>query len=512
MPKDATIEHPLPANRMEACEILRARHPRFFYENFSCGFSGGALSIKYHFRFEPDIEFAPETVIEGLDPQRFASLPAGVLESFVFHLGLVEMLSYWKAATSPEIVVRAGVLDSKQMPWWIDLLARGMGEFFYVNRILYTPGFVSITPSPAVIPRSEATRDLHFSPPLQKTEVQIPSLGRLGTGYSVRDDLAASGDVPDLVLTSGGKDSAVTLELLREAGQGFDCLLLNPTQAALDLARQAGCTAPRIARRSIDPRLLALNAKGYLNGHTPFSALLAFLGATVAVLTGAPRVLVSNERSAEEAAAEFLGREVNHQYSKSFQFETAFRSYSRTYLAPSVDYFSLLRPLYELQIARLFAQYPKYFPLFRSCNRGAATNSWCGRCPKCLFVYLALYPFVERDRMLAIFGADLFTWEGGDEVLRALLGLDRDKPFECVGTRDETLAALYLCVEKYREQGIAVPAALAAIERQVLSSRSDLPALARRVLTAWTDRHNLPPELADLLRKQLTGIAMDRGT
>jgi hypothetical protein len=326
--------------------------------------------------------------------------------------------------------------------------------------------------------------------------VQIPR--------SARDDIAVGANFQDLVLTSGGKDSVVTLELLREAERGFDCLLLNPTQAALDVARQAGCTTPRIASRTIDPRLLALNAKGYLNGHTPFSALLAFLGVTVAVLTGAPRVIVSNERSAEEAAAEFLGREVNHQYSKSFHFETAFRSYSRMYLAPSVDYFSLLRPLYELQIARLFAQYPRYFPLFRSCNRGAATNSWCGRCPKCLFVYLALYPFVERDRMLAIFGADLFAWDSGAEVLRALLGLDRDKPFECVGTREETLAALYLCVEKYKEQGIAVPAALVAIEAEVLSSRSDLPALARRVLTAWTDQHHLPPELADLLRRKVT--------
>ena len=130
MPNDAAIDRPLPANRMEACKILRARHPRFFFESFSCQFSGSSLSIKYHFRFEPDISFTsftPETVIEGLDARRIESLPAGLLDLFAFHLGLVEMLSYWKAAASPEIVVRAGALDSQQTHWWMDLLARGMG-------------------------------------------------------------------------------------------------------------------------------------------------------------------------------------------------------------------------------------------------------------------------------------------------------------------------------------------------------------------------------------------------
>ena len=478
--KEPILGNSVPADRQAACAYLRAKHPRFVYESFSWECAGDALRASFHFRIDPDIEFAPETIIEQIDSKRVQALPPGVVENLVFHLGLIEMLSYWKAACSPEILVRAGSLDSEQIAWWMDLIGHGMGEFFYVNKIdSRAPDFVRIV-----------------APPNGRKKQVL---------RSAQDDTAGDrvGARNDLVLTSGGKDSVVTLEFLREAGKEFDCLLLNPSDAALGIARKAGCSAARVVRRAIDPRLLELNAAGYLNGHTPFSALLAFLGVTVAALCGWPRVIVSNERSAEEAAAEFLGREVNHQYSKSFRFENAFRRYSQMVLADSVDYFSLLRPLYELQIARLFAAYPQYFSLFRSCNRGMATNSWCGRCPKCLFVFTALYPFIDREQMLGIFGEDLFVWEGAANGLLTLLGLDRDKPFECVGTKEETLAALYLCIQKYREQGIEPPAALREIETARMASQPDLPQVARRVLGSWTDQHHLPPELAELLRKKL---------
>lgn len=482
MPAERTLANPIPANRQEACEVLRARHPRFVYEGFSLECRADALGVKFRFRIEPDLEFSPETWIENVEPQQLASLSGGLLENLVFHLGLIEMLSYWKAACSPEIVVRAVHLDAEQIRWWMDLLVHGMGEFFYVNQIRFDePDFVRIV--------SEPPREREMVPASAGSPWKSGSIAQAG--------------IPDLVLTSGGKDSVVTLELLREAGLAFDCLLLNPAPAAVTVARQAECRQARIVRRSIDGRLLELNRAGYLNGHTPFSALLAFLGVTVAALTGAQRVIVANERSAEEASAQFLGREVNHQYSKSFAFETAFCGYAQNYLVPGIDYFSLLRPLYELQIAAWFAHYRQYFPLFRSCNRGMATNSWCGRCPKCLFVFLALCPFLDRKQLLGIFGQDLFIWEGATPVLEALLGLDCNKPFECVGTKEETMAALYLCIQKYKELRIELPSALREIERKVLVPHPDLPERARRVLTAWTDQHCLPPELAAVLRKHL---------
>jgi hypothetical protein len=482
---------PVAGSPAERFEELRRRHPRFIYERFTLGRAGQSLHAQFRFRLEPDIEFTPETFIKTLDWARVEEMPRAVLEDLFFPLGLIEMMSYWKAACSPEIVVRAGALTNEQITWWTELLRKGMGEYFYVNEIDFrAPDLVRVI--------SAGTRDSEFANRDSGTaEKRMPS-------HESRD----------LVLTSGGKDSVVTLETLRAAGRPFDCLLLNPAQAALDIARQAGCDKPIIVRRTIDERLLHLNTAGYLNGHTPFSALLAFLGVAVAAMFGHRRVIVSNERSAEEATIEYLGEQINHQYSKTFEFETAFRDYCVKYLTPAekqiprsarndngeVEYFSLLRPLYELQIAERFSNYPPYFPLFRSCNRGQSTNSWCGCCPKCLFVWTALYPFVERNQMIAVFGKDLFEWEGASEVLRSLLGLDAARPFECVGTKEETLAAIHLCAEKYQQQNVALPPALAWIRDTVLASRSDLAALAQRVLSSWSDQHFVPEDLATSLR------------
>ena len=111
-----------------------------------------------------------------------------------------------------------------------------------------------------------------------------------------------------------------------------------------------------------------------------------------------------------------------------------------------------------------------------------------------------LYPFVKRDQLLRIIGSDLLATEGAEGILRALLGLDAAKPFECVGTKEETLAALHLCVEKYQRQGIALPPALSTIAETVLTTRCDLPELTQRILSSWSDQHHLPGDLALHLR------------
>ncbi len=455
-------------------EELRRKHPRFVYDSFTVERGAGRLVFSLRFRLEPGIVFTPTIVIESIGRSRIDSLSGAVLERLAFHLGLIEMISYWKTACPAEVMIEAGALDEWQVRWWKDLWLRGMGEFFYVNQIDFR------------------------SQDYLKISARKPGTRNIGE--------SRSGNLParrSLVLVSGGKDSALTLHAMREAGEEFNCLMLNPPPSAAEAAAIAGCTAPIIVRRTLDPRLLELNGHGYLNGHTPFSALLAIIGLTCAVLFDYDRVVVSNERSSDEGNVRYLGAEINHQYSKTLAFETAMRKYARAYLAPGVSYFSLLRPLFELQVCRLFARCSEYFTAFKSCNRGQKEGSWCGRCPKCLSVYICMAPFLAPDELSRIFGADLFEWTGAMPLIRALLGFEGPKPFECVGTREELLAGLFLSVRRRAAAGAALTPLLAGVEREILAPQQDLAGLSSAILSAWSEQHHLPPELAALLKRQL---------
>ena len=245
-----------------------------------------------------------------------------------------------------------------------------------------------------------------------------------------------------LVPVGGGKDSVVTLELLRNTGKNVLPFIINPRGATLNCAYTGGYTESDIfsVTRSIDPLLLKLNDEGYLNGHTPFSAMLAFTSILASLLSGCKNVALSNESSANESTV--ADSYVNHQYSKSFAFEKGFREYYMQYITPSVNYFSFLRPLNELQIASLFAGFTQYHQVFRSCNAGSKTDSWCGNCPKCLFVFTILSPFVKHAALCKIFGKDLFSDVKLTGFLDELTGMTSVKPFECVGTVNEVNAAL----------------------------------------------------------------------
>jgi UDP-N-acetyl-alpha-D-muramoyl-L-alanyl-L-glutamate epimerase len=457
---------------MTRFDELRARHPRFTYEDYAVERVGDDLRLTFSFTMAPDVAFAPATTLRGVDASRLDALDRDVVDALAFHLGLIELLSYWKTACAPEIVIKAGPLDPTQVAWWTDLILHGMREFFFVNGIDFRrPDLFTLAPSPRA-----GRRRGRFDAALDPDE--------------------------DLVLVSGGKDSAFTLEFLREIGRPVRALFLNPAPAARDVARVAGCTRAVVVERTLDPAMLALNRRGYLNGHTPFSAYLAFLGATCAVAYGPRHVIVSNERSCDEPAAHYLGADVIHQYSKTYRFEARVAAYVQRYLAADARFFSLLRPLYELQVVELFSAYPRQFPVFRSCNRGSKQNAWCGECAKCLSIFTALYPFVSERELRAIFGHDLFTRTDLVPLARALAGLADTRPLECVGAVDETVAAFHLSALKARGTG-PLPPVLAWFADEVAPRWPDLDAMATRIRGEWSDAHGLPGFYADALRARV---------
>jgi hypothetical protein len=205
--------------------------------------------------------------------------------------------------------------------------------------------------------------------------------------------------------------------------------------------------------------MLSLNREGYLNGHTPFSAIVAFSSVLQAYILGMDYVVLSNEDSANESTV--FGTDVNHQYSKSFEFERDFIEYEKTYIGSGVSYFSLLRPLTELQIAGLFSRYTQYHDIFRSCNAGSKKGVWCGVCAKCLFVFIILSPFLSQGRLRGIFGGSLLDFPVHKVLFDKLTGISAEKPFECVGNRSEVNIALCLTIAGLNKDHAGLPALLA---------------------------------------------------
>lgn len=442
---------------------IRAAHPEFHYQGFQVEESGASLRVRFDFRIPPDIEFHPELVISGSHalPRK---LPTGVIDNLVFHLGLIESISYWKAACSPRIIVRPGMLDETQASWWQDLVIHGMGEFFFVNGIDFAgPGFVAFEGAGPPFPLLEER-------PLRRSLLPI----------------------------GGGRDSGVAGMVFARSGLPTGCLLLNPTPAAKAIVERICPVETITVQRAIDPRLLELNAAGFLNGHTPFSAYLAFLSALCAALFDYQDIVLANEHSSNEGNTEYLGRIINHQYSKSLRFEERFDSYLRQYIAPELRYFSFMRPLGELQIGHALARFPELFGAIKSCNRNPASLEWCGNCPKCLSVFVTTYPFVAYEDVLKVFGRDFFENAGSVAIMRQLAGLDAHKPFECVCSYDEFIAGLELCVRACKASGRALPQCLARAETEILGRRVGASVDAAAMLKASAP-HRIPTEFQPLL-------------
>lgn len=404
---------------------LRVKYPEFIYEGYSAAQDGDNILMQFDFSIPDLCEFHPQTKIYTGNLDILNSPYSDYALRMVFFIGLAEAVSYWKCACPPQFTVKCGSLSNEDIAFFKKLWFNGLGEFFYRNGIKTDlDSFVNITaPEPS--------------------------------GSVECENYISSGI--EIVPVGGGKDSAVTTELLRPFADKLRFFTVNDQQARTDCVLSGGYSEDRIIKvyRTIDPELLRRNADGFLNGHTPFSSVVAFLSMYAGFIVGADDVVLSNESSANES--NIGGESVNHQYSKSFEFEYDFDCFRRRNFPHSAVYFSLLRPFCELQIAKQFAKYRQYHPIFRSCNRGSKKNIWCGECPKCLFVAIMLSPFISPEELNEIFGGDMLGKAELTEDFDGLCGFTGVKPFECVGTADEVTLALTLTAEKYKKEGREMP-------------------------------------------------------
>ncbi len=412
-----------PSNQSAQYQLLRSRHKVLYYEGYTSTFTNDGLRIEFSFNIDGLARFRPVSVFRyGKYKEIFLKnyhFNKSLAEYLIFNIGLIELISYWKATCAPVIQVPDHLLTHAQVEWWKKLYFNGLGEFFYINGLNPTlDGFVDISSSG------------------QQFEPQ-PARG-MEDGF--------------LVPVGGGKDSAVTLELLKNEQAGIIPLIINPRGATIETLLAAGIDTNDMVSitRAIDPELIRLNSLGYLNGHTPFSAMLAFYSLLASLLSGKGNIALSNESSANEAT--IPGTHINHQYSKSFAFEQDFRDYVNQYISPSFNYFSFLRPLNELQIVSVFSKLGHYHRVFKSCNVGSKNDVWCGKCPKCLFTHIMLSAFEGKAYADEILEAKMLDDTEMSVVFDELCGFSENKPFECVGTIDEVNQAMQMIEDQYNEQ------------------------------------------------------------
>ncbi len=390
-----------------------------------------------------------------LDPSRRA-----VLERVLELLHQVAGVSYWKAAAPPALEI--GPLSERRARFLTSVYVHGLGEYGYHNHI-------------------DVGARIHFGADaaLAPRDVALEPTGR------------------SLVLIGGGKDSVVALETMRAADADVTLFSVGDPSAIAATAAVSGLDR-LIARRTISPLLLEANAAGALNGHVPVTAVVTLIALASAVLHGFDEVVLANERSASQGNLVLGdGTEVNHQWSKGVAFERALRDLLAHEVTPSIAVFSLLRGASELAIARAFARLDAYHHAFTSCNaafrlderRRAAT--WCGDCPKCRFVFLALAPWSEPAHLRSVFGADLLDRPEQTAQFLALAGFEDHKPFECVGELEESVAALRLLAADPRWADHAV---VRAARERLLPAVPDGFGDPDTVL-ALSDDHEIPTRL-----------------
>lgn len=436
----------------------------FLYDEIHLDTLNSTVSFTYSFKqsnnsqqkFNESLTFTSNTTssLSFSDP---------IIHPILSNLHLALGMSYWKLFCPKDIRLDTATLTTAQAAFWNTLYTKGLGEFFFQNQIDFRelvnfPATAASAPTPQTV--------------VPKHRVLLPF--------------------------GGGKDSLVAAEMLKKKGIEFDLFAVNPHPLQYKLAEVMGKKLIAI-QRTIDPQVFDLVAeKKAYDGHVPVTAFHSWIFLLIALTYDYKYVVFANEKSANYGNVEYLGETVNHQWSKSEEFEKLFQDYVEKFVVRGITTFSLMRPYYEIEIVRRFVESGRtYFPYFSSCNRNFALKGsknpegrlWCGACPKCAFVFALMAAFLPKAEVVDIFKKDLFADASLIPIYKALFGLTQVKPFECVGTPEETLVAF----SRARMRGEFVGEPVMAMAEEVLATRHDLAQLEHEVFSAH-DAPMIPKE------------------
>lgn len=409
----------------------------FYFEEFEN--SDNAAAFKYRVVQADGSEVVFTEKLAWPEQFKLSSLDENLRATILTNLHLMLGVSYWKLNCAPT-VYQPYKLTKAQSDFWHAVYQRGLGEFFYRNKL-----------------------DVNLSPKFEASSEEASQPTQLKTSGSI------------LLGFSGGKDSLVALNLLVKNGLAFTPFIIETNRnqnKTFETLQSVSAVKPVVIERVLDS---ALFEKQKYSGHVPVSAIIAWVGVLLAAMSNSSYVVVGNERSASEANTDYQGIEVNHQWSKSKEFEKLMQNFVSDNISPNLQYFSLLRPLSELKIVSLIASDKKLLDNFVSCNKnfviGASdTKRWCGECAKCASTFALLSAFVPKSQLTKLFGKNMYADSSLTSLYKALLGIEGVKPFDCVGSLEEIQTAFWQAHQKgeYKNEPM-----MEIFERELLSTLKD---------------------------------------
>lgn len=383
-------------------------------------------------------------------------------------------VSYYKTFLPP-VIEHPYKMDDAEAAFWNDVWRGGLGEFLYVNNL-----------SPDQLARFAAQDGIGYEP---SAAPSVSGGALLGIG--------------------GGKDSIVAGELLKQAGvplQGFVMATGEQLGQAKAVADVMGITL-HVVERTLDKQLLELQElPGGYKGHVPISLIFGLIGTTLAIATGNAYVVVANESSASLPRHMSEHGEVNHQWSKSFGFERQLQAFVHEHISPDITYFSAIRQLSSVAVAKLFARLPQYFEVFTSDNfvfridpSKRPNARWSLESPKSLSSFILLAPWLGESDMLRTFGRNFLDEPLLETLFLELTGQEGEPPLDCVGTIKE----LVLSINLLATQGKFANSHLMHIaqDRHIITEGNWQDAL--RAMLSLGDEQALPAELGPVLQQKL---------
>lgn len=360
--------------------------------------------------------------------------PAQLRSLRALHLALG--VSYYKIFTPSEIA-HPYQMSADEAGFWNDVWRNGLGEFLYVNQL-----------SPDVLAQFSEQDGQSFDGP----DADAGEAALLGIG--------------------GGKDSIVAGELLKRLNiptEGFVMATGEQLGQAKAVAKTMSAQL-NVIERTIDKRLLEVQElPGAHKGHIPISLIFGLVGTALAIAKGTAYVVVANEASASIPRITWKHGAVNHQWTKSFAFEQQLQAFVYDQVTSGVTYFSAVRQLTSVGVAKLFARYPAYFEVFTSDNTvfridpAKRPNArWSLESPKSLSSFILLAPWLSEADLTGAFGRNFLDEASLEQLFWELTGQEGEPPLDCVGTTDELIVSLNMAVQ----QGKFVDSYLVKLARQ----------------------------------------------